>query len=138
MVSRFFRRPSRSLKHHTVSLLPEVEAIIQASVSHFTEHVTHRTGYPANFSLSINLIALGRLTYAVTEQRKGRKPDPNAEEWLMDLIDGRRRITKEDLDDYTSFLASVAQAYNKRYKIPRGARHEILIQGPRPSGSSRS
>ena len=115
MVSRFFHRPSRSLKHHTVSLLPEVEAIIRTSVSRFVENVTLRTGDPADFSISTNLFVLARLTSALTEQRKGGKPDPDALEWLMDLIDGKRRVTEQDLQDYTRFLTKMAEAYNKRF-----------------------
>jgi hypothetical protein len=115
MVSNFFRRPSRSLKHHTVSLLPEVEAIIRTSVSHFVEHVTRRTGYVGDFSISTNLFVLARLTYALTEQRKGRKPDPDALEWLLDLVDGKRHVNDQDLQDYAHFLTQITEAYNKRH-----------------------
>ncbi len=115
MVSDFFRRPSRSLKHHTVSLLPEVEAIIRTSVSHFVEHVTLQNGEPGNFSISTNLIVLGRLTSVLTEQRKGRKPDPDALEWLLDLIDGKRHVNDQDLQDYAHFLIQITEAYNKRH-----------------------
>jgi len=115
MVSTFFRRPSRSLKHHTVSLLPEVEAIIHASVDHFVENVTRRTGDPADFSISTNLFVLARLTGVLTEQRKGGKPDPDALEWLLDLIDGKRHVTDQDLQDYARFLTQMTEAYNKRF-----------------------
>ena len=115
MVSDFFRRPSRSLKHHTVSLLPEVEATIRTSVSHFVEHVINRTGYPGDFSINTNLIVLARLTYALTEQRKGRKPDPDAVEWLLDLVDGKRHVNDQDLQDYAHLLTQMSEAYNKRH-----------------------
>jgi hypothetical protein len=117
MVSDFFHRPSRSLAHHTVSLLPEVEAIIRTSVSHFVEHATRRTGelVTGNFSISTNLIVLARLTSLLTEQRKGRKPDPDALEWLLDLVDGKRHVNDQDLQDYAHFLTQIAEAYNKRH-----------------------
>ena len=115
MVTKFFSRSSRSLKHHTLSLLPEVEAIIQTSESHFFQHVTRQTGDPANFSISANSIILGRFTFAVTEQRKGHKPEPDAVEWLLDLIDGKRRVTDQDLQDYEHFLDSLTDAYIKRH-----------------------
>ena len=115
MVSRFFRRPSRSLRHHTVSLLPEVEAIIMTSVSESIDRVTRRTGDPVNFSISTNMIVLGRLTFALTEQRKGHRPDPEAIEWLIDLIDGKRCITDRDLQDYAEFVALITEAYYKRH-----------------------
>jgi hypothetical protein len=115
MVSDFFRRPSRSLKHHTVSLLPEVEAIIRISVSHFVEHVTRRTGYAGDFSISTNLFVLARLTCVLTEQRKGRKPDPDAVEWLLDLVDGKQHVNDQDLQDYAHFLTQITDAYNKRH-----------------------
>ena len=113
MVSNFFRRPSRSLKHHTVSLLPEVEAIIRTSVSHFVQHVTR--GDAGDFSISTNLIVLARLTYVLAEQRKGRKPDPDALEWLLDLVDGKRHVNDQDLQDYAHFLTEITEAYNKRH-----------------------
>ena len=115
MVSRFFRRPSRTLKHHTVSLLPEVEGIIQASVSHFVEHVTRRTGESGDFSISTNLIVLARLTDVLTEQRKGLEIDPDAFDWLMDLIDGKRHLNDEDLQDFAHFVSKMTKAYNKRH-----------------------
>ena len=115
MVSDFFHRPSHSLKHHTVSLLPEVEAIIRTSVSNFVEHVACPTGEAADFSVSTNLIVLGRLTSVLTEQRKGRKHDSDALEWLLDLIDGKRSIADKDLQDYARFLNQIAEAYNKRH-----------------------
>jgi len=114
-VSRFFHRPSNSLRHHTVSLLPEVEGIIQTSVTHFIERVTRRIGDPANFSIGANMITLGRLVFTVTDQRKGRKPDPDAVEWLMDIVDGKRHITDQDIRDYTDFLSFVAESYLKRH-----------------------
>jgi hypothetical protein len=114
MVSKFFHRPSHGLKHHTVSLLPEVEAIIETSVSQAVERVTIPTGRPADFSISTNMLILGRLTSAVTEQRKGRNPDPDTIEWLMDLVDGKRHITDEDLHDYAHFLTFFTEAYRKR------------------------
>lgn len=98
-----------------LSLLPEVEGIIQTSVSYFVGNVTRRTGDPANFSIAANLIILGRLTSVVTELQKGRKPDPNALEWVTDLIDGKRRITDQDLQVYARFLTLIAEAYNKRH-----------------------
>lgn len=117
MVSRFFRRPSRSLRHHTVSLLPEVEAIIQISIRESIDHVTRRTGAPANFSISTNMIILGRLIFALTEQRKGHRPDPEAIEWLMDVVDGKRRITDRDLQDYAKFMFPITEAYCERHSI---------------------
>jgi hypothetical protein len=100
-----------------VSLLPEVEAIIQTSVRESIDNVTRRTGDPANFSISTNMIILGRLTFALTEQRKGHKPDREAIEWLMDLVDGKRRITDRDLQDYAKFMAVITEAYLQRHSI---------------------
>ena len=115
MVSRFFHRPSRSLRHHTVSLLPEVEAIIQTCVSESIDHITRRTGDPINFSISANMIILGRLTSALTEQEKGRGPDPDAVEWLMDLIDGKKHLTDRDLREYAEFVTLLYEEYCKRH-----------------------
>jgi hypothetical protein len=115
MVSRFFHRPSRSLKHHTVSLLPEVEAIIQTCTAKAVEHITRRTGDPTNFSISTNMIILGRLTSALTEQRKGRGPDPDAVEWLMDLIDRKRHVTDRELREYEEFVTLLYGEYCKRH-----------------------
>ena len=115
MVSRFFHRPSRTLRHHTVSLLPEVEAIIQTCTAKAVEHITRRTGDPTNFSISTNMIILGRLTSALTEQGKGRGPDPDAVEWLMDLIDGKRRVTEGDLKDYAKFVTLLCEEYCRRH-----------------------
>ena len=114
MVTRFFGRPSRTLKHHTLSLLPEVEAIIQTSVGHFFQNVTRQTGDAANFSISANNIILARFTFAVTELRKGLKPDPDAVEWLLDLVEGKRRVTEQDLQEYERFLDCLTDAYCKR------------------------
>ena len=114
MVSDFFHRPSRTLKHHTVSLLPEVESIIQTGVGYSIDQIARRTGDVANFSIAANMITLGRLTFALTDQRKGRKPDPDAVEWLFDLVDGKRRITDQDLQEYAKFLAPLTEEYCKR------------------------
>lgn len=126
MVSRFFRRPSRSLKHHTVSLLPEVEAIIQTSVSQFVENITRRTGDDANFSVSLNLMILGRLAFVLTDQRKGRKSDPDAIELIMDLIDGNRRVNEQDLQDWSHFMTLMTEAYNKRHENRTSLTDDIL------------
>lgn len=115
MPTQFFKVSSHKIIRRTVSLLPDVTKIVNTSRVHFVEHVTKDQSVESNFSVGINLIALARVTNLVTMYRKHQPYDPDALEWLMDVIDGKRHITDEDLQDYSKALTPLTDTYNKRH-----------------------
>jgi hypothetical protein len=115
MPSRFFEIPSNQLRHHTVSLLPDVERIIRTNQAAVVEQITRDIGVDANFSVSLNLIVLARFTALLATFRKNQKPDQDVLQYLMDLIDRKRTITDEDLADYQKALADITQLYKKAH-----------------------
>ena len=115
MPTKFFKRPSRQLRHHTVSLLPEAERIIRIDEMHFAETITRATGDIANFSISLNLITLNRLAVLCTAIRKNQPLDPDALQFVFDIIDNKRKVTDQDLADYKKALTSITQRYKKSH-----------------------
>lgn len=114
----------RELRHRTISLTPCAEKVIQTSMVHFVQTITPNTGRESNFSISINLIILARLVHGVTRYRRGEKPDSDALNWMMDLIDGRVKLTQQDLEDYAKLLTYLTDEYNKRHTHQNTKNHQ--------------
>jgi hypothetical protein len=113
MPTRFFDIPSKEMKHHSVSLLPDVERIIRVTEAQVLETIPSDKGEIANFSTTINLMILTRFATLRTTMRKNQKPDPDAIQYVIDLINHKRTITDLDLEDYKKALASITKLYQK-------------------------
>jgi hypothetical protein len=101
------------MKHHSVSLLPDVERIIRITEAHVLETIPSDTGEITNFSITLNLIILTRFAILRTTIRKNQKLDPDVMQYVIDLINHKRTITDLDLEDYKKGLASVEKLYEK-------------------------
>jgi len=118
MPTRFFKnRNSSTLRHRTVTLLPEVERLIDQTTANFLTNVK-TTSHNANFSASLNLFVLARATQLLTETRKGIKLDQDWIEWINDLIDGRRQLTEQDHYEYGQILEKMAVEFNRHHRPP--------------------
>jgi len=113
MPTSFFDISSKEMRHHSVSLLSDVERIIRISQAHDIEAIPSGTGEIANFSITLNLMILTRFAILLTTIRKNQKLNPEVMKYVMDIINHKRTITDLDLEDYKKALDLVVTLYKE-------------------------